>query len=104
MPTMVAQSSAGVPKQCRIMSLQFPVQSHHKEASDQLDQHGELNMEKNVREIFERIEKRLNDIEELGKELKNGIDEISTEMAAADHASGVGAKLDRILQLLESKK
>ncbi|MBA3754445.1 MAG: hypothetical protein H0X01_09985 [Nitrospira sp.] len=61
-------------------------------------------MEKDVREIFERIEKRLNAIEGLGKELKNAIDEISTEIMDAEHASGVGAKLDRILQLLEPKK
>ncbi len=45
-------------------------------------------MEKDVREIFERIEKRLNDIEGLGKQLKNGIDQISTEIMEAEHASG----------------
>ncbi len=60
-------------------------------------------MEKDVRDSFERIEKRLNAIENLGKELKAAIDEISTDLMAADE-KGVSAKLDKVLQLLESKK
>ena len=59
-------------------------------------------MEKDVRDSFERIEKRLNAIETLGKELKTAIDEISTDIMDAGH--GEETKLDRILQLLESKK
>ena len=60
-------------------------------------------MEKDVRDSFERIEKRLNAIEDLGKELKVAIDEISTDLLAADEEKGVSAKLEKILQLLESK-
>lgn len=59
-------------------------------------------MEKDVRDNFERIEKRLNAIEDLGKALKAAIEELSTEIMNADH--GEQTKLDRILQLLESKK
>ena len=59
-------------------------------------------MEKDVRDSFERIEKRLNAIETLGKELKAAIEEVSTDIMNADHAEDT--KLDRILQLLESKK
>lgn len=59
-------------------------------------------MEKDVRDSFERIEKRLNAIEDLGKALKTAIEELSTEMMDGDH--GAETKLDRILQLLESKK
>jgi prefoldin subunit 5 len=61
-------------------------------------------VEKDVRDSFERIEKRLNAIEDLGKELKAAIDEISTDLLAADEEKGVSAKLDKVLRLLESKK
>ena len=59
-------------------------------------------MEKDVRDSFERIEKRLNAIENLGKELQASIEEISTDIMNAGH--GQETKLDRILQLLETKK
>ena len=50
-------------------------------------------MEKDVRDSFERIEKGLNAIEDLGKALKTAIEEISTDLMHADH--GVDTKLDR---------
>jgi hypothetical protein len=59
-------------------------------------------VEKDVRDSFERIEKRLNVIEDLGKELKTAIEQISMDMMNDGH--GEDAKLDRILQLLEAKK
>jgi chaperonin cofactor prefoldin len=59
-------------------------------------------MEKDVRDSFERIEKRLNALETLGKELQSSIEELSTEIMNAGH--GEETKLDRILQLLETKK
>ena len=49
-----------------------------------------------------RIEKRLNALETLGKELQSSIEELSTEIMNAGH--GEETKLDRILQLLETKK
>ncbi len=59
-------------------------------------------MEKDVRDSFERIEKRLNAIENWGKELQASIEELSTDIMNSGH--GEETKLDRILQLLETKK
>lgn len=59
-------------------------------------------MEKDIRDGFERIEKRLNGIEDLGKALKTAIEELSAEVMDASH--GEDTKLDKILQLLEAKK
>ena len=59
-------------------------------------------MEKDIRDSFERIEKRLNAIEDLGKAIKTAIEELATDIMNAEH--GDEAKLDRVLQLLEAKK
>ena len=59
-------------------------------------------MEKDVRDSFERIEKRLNAIEDLGKAIKTAIEELGTEIMNSEHSDET--KLDRVLQLLEAKK
>jgi chaperonin cofactor prefoldin len=59
-------------------------------------------MEKDIRDSFERIEKRLNAIEDLGKAIKTAVEELATDMMDAQH--GDETKLERILQSLEAKK
>jgi hypothetical protein len=59
-------------------------------------------MEKDIRDSFERIEKRLNAIEDLGKAIKTAVEELATDIMDAQH--GDETKLERILQSLEAKK
>ncbi len=59
-------------------------------------------MEKDVRDSFERIEKRLDAIEELGKALKHEIGDVH-RFGRSSHVRN-GREAGQILQLLESKK
>ena len=61
-------------------------------------------MDPNLKDVFEQIDKRLNGLGEIGKELKKDIEGLPEETPTADSSSLLLGKLEEVLTLLRPQQ